>query len=133
MWRRTARAGTRAERFDLESNVPALAASAAIAGSSLTVTVDGARAGARLDAAVARLACARSFVERPAGRSTADSSGRAHWSAEGLITDKVRDGRHVLVVWSGTRMVACAAIPSAGAAPGDRPWGIRSFTRRFVD
>jgi hypothetical protein len=126
-----AHADSRAERFDLESNVPALTASASIAGSDLTVTVDGARAGARLDAAVARLACARSFVERAAGRSTADSSGQAHWSADGLVTDKLRDGKHVLVVWSGTRMVACAAIPSVGAAPGE--WGIRSFTRRFVD
>jgi hypothetical protein len=60
-----AHADSRAERFDLGSNVPALAASAAIAGSSLTVTVDGARAGARVDAAVARLAC--TFLRRAAG------------------------------------------------------------------
>jgi hypothetical protein len=128
-----AHADSRPQKFELEANVPGVAATASILGSSLGISVQGVSAGAHLEAAVARLACARSFVERAAGETTADGTGEARWTANGLLTDALRDGRHVLAVWSGPRMVACAAIPSSAEQSPTRPWGLRSFTRRFVD
>ena len=124
-----AHADSRPQKFELEANVPGVSATASILGSSLSVSVEGAAAGAYLDAAVARLACARSFVVRGAGGKRADAGGGAHWSTEGLVTDAFRDGRHVVAVWNGARMVACAAIPSG--TPQAR--GLWSFTRRFVN
>ena len=124
-----AHADSRPQKFELEANVPGVSASASILGTSLSVSVEGAPAGAHLDAAVARLACARSFVVRRAGAERADGKGDARWTTDGLVTDALRDGRHVVAVWSGTRMVACAAIPSG--VPQTR--GLWSFTRRFVN
>ena len=124
-----AHADSRPQTFELETNVPGVSATASILGTSLRVSIDGAPAGAYLDAAVARLACARSFVVRGAGGKRADGSGDAHWTTAGLVTDALRDGRHVVAVWSGARMIACAAIPSG--TPQTR--GLWSFTRRFVN
>ena len=122
-----AHADSRPQRFELQANAPRLGASASILGSELTVSIDGAAAGAHLEAAVARLACTRSSVVRAAGGATADAAGHARWTASGLLTHGLRDGRHVLAVWSGARMVACSAIPSDdGNAPSGR-WGLRSF------
>ena len=128
-----AHADSRPQRFELQATTPGLTASASILGSGLTVSVDGAHAGARLDAAVARLACGRSYVVRAAGGATADASGHARWTASGLVTRGLRDGLHVLAVWSGDRVVACSAIPPDAKRAPTGPWGLRSFTRRFVD
>lgn len=132
-----AQAGPRTEPLRLDANGGHVAASAAIVGASLHVTVDGARPGARVTAVIDRLACAQQgYGGVTAGGAVADRSGHASWTVRDVVGRSVRDGRHVLAVGAGGRTVACGSIAApqpSSQPPEGRRWGIWAFTRRFVD
>lgn len=129
-----AQAGPREDRFALDPNLPRVAAEASLTRDALTVSVEGAPAGARVQAVVDRLACTRGGDAL--GGAVADAAGEARWTVHGGLPERLRDGRHVLAVGVGGKTIACGSIPSARAAAPparQRHWGIWSFARHFID
>jgi hypothetical protein len=129
-----AQAGPKEERFALAPNLPRVAAQASLARDALTVSVEGAPAGTRVGAAVARLACTGGGHDL--GGAVADARGSARWAVGEPLPERVRDGRHVLALRVGDTTIACGPIPSA--RPAEKPvrqrhWGTWSFARHFVD
>jgi hypothetical protein len=128
-----AQAGPRDEAFPLDPNLPRVSATASLTRGVLTVSVEGAPARARVDAAADLLACTAGGDVL--GSALTDATGRSRWTARTPLADRLRDGRHVLAVRVGSTTIACGAIPSRRptAHPArQRHWGIWSFSRHFV-
>jgi hypothetical protein len=128
-----AQAGPKEERFTLAATVPRVAATAAVTHDALTVSIEGAPAGARVQASIDSLACTGGAPL--GGSAVANAAGAARWTVRHAVPDRVRDGRHVLTVRFGPTTIACGSIPSARpAAPRarQRHWGIWSFARHFI-
>lgn len=128
-----AQAGPREERFALDPNVPQVSANATLVRGVLTLSVGGAPARARVDAAVDPLACTGGDVVATA---VADAGGSVRWTLGGALPERMLDGRHVLAVRVGGTTIACGPIPSArpAAQPArQRHWGVWSFARHFID
>src|SRR4051794_9613620 len=124
------------ERLALSPNRSGVTATASFAGNTLAISARGLEAGTRVQAGIATLACARSYVDRAAGGGSAGRSGEARWTASDVLTPALRDGRDVLVLEVGARTIACASIPALRPAATDkraRHWGLWTFTRQFVD
>jgi hypothetical protein len=129
-----AQAGPKEERFALAPNVPRVTAVGSLSRGVLTVSVAGAPAGARVEAAGDLLACGRGGDLL--GSALADAAGSARWTVRGALPERLRDGRHVLAVRVGATTIACGSIPSVRPAAGptrQRHWGIWSFARHFID
>lgn len=128
-----AQAGPKDERLTLAANVPRVTATAAVTHDALTVSVEGAPAGARVGASIDRLACTGGGPL--GGAAVADRAGHARWTVRHAVPERVRDGRHVVAVRVGRTTIACGSIPTArpAAAPArQRHWGIWSFARHFI-
>jgi hypothetical protein len=128
-----AQAGPKEERFTLAANVPRVAATAAVTDDALTVSIEGAPPGARVQVSIDRLACTGGAPL--GGAAVAGRAGDARWTVRHAMPERVRDGSHVLALRVGPTTIACGSIPSLRPAPRparQRHWGIWSFARHFI-